>query len=70
MQRTFELAQMENDEETMLVVESDLKAAQQELDKLEFRRMFLHTQWIQIIALLIFSLAVVVPRRKIERIYL
>ena len=38
----FELAQMENDEETMLVVESDLKAAQQELDKLEFRRMFSH----------------------------
>lgn len=38
----FELAQMENDEETMLVVESDLKAAQQELDRLEFRRMFSH----------------------------
>lgn len=38
----FELAREENDEDTILMVESDLNLAKDELDKLEFRRMFSH----------------------------
>ena len=41
-QELFELANAENDEETILLVQTDLNAAKNELDKLEFRRMFSH----------------------------
>lgn len=38
----FSMAKEEHDEDTLLLVESDLLAAKTELDKLEFRRMFSH----------------------------
>lgn len=41
-QDLFEMAREENDEDTILLVESDLLKSKEELDKLEFRRMFSH----------------------------
>lgn len=38
----FDLATSENDEETILLIQADLNTAKDELDKLEFRRMFSH----------------------------
>jgi len=38
----FDMARAENDEDTILMVESDINIAKTELDKLEFRRMFSH----------------------------
>lgn len=38
----FDLATSENDEETILLIQADLNIAKDELDKLEFRRMFSH----------------------------
>ncbi len=38
----FDMARAENDEDTILMVESDINVAKTELDKLEFRRMFSH----------------------------
>ncbi|MBX9867505.1 MAG: peptide chain release factor 2 [Burkholderiales bacterium] len=38
----FDMARAENDEDTILMVESDINLAKTELDKLEFRRMFSH----------------------------
>lgn len=38
----FDMARAENDEDTILMVESDINLAKSELDKLEFRRMFSH----------------------------
>ncbi len=38
----FDMARAENDEETILMVESDINIAKEALDKLEFRRMFSH----------------------------